>query len=189
MLLQPWCHTNTSCACWTRPWRVSTKPSPLEPTDAVAHYNRALVLQDCSRWREAVISYDQAIAISPQYADAQFNRSLTLLYLGDFARGGPHSIALGEHPATGHRRQAKFSAAALAGRTVHRGQAPADLPRAGPGRHDPVFVVMRRWRPRRERALSSKCQRHSWTCSAISRASPRWLPRVAHCRRLITIVR
>jgi hypothetical protein len=61
----------------------------LEPTDAVAHYNRAMVLQDCSRWEEAVTSYDQAIAINPQFADAQYNRSLTLLFLGDFERGWP----------------------------------------------------------------------------------------------------
>jgi len=48
-----------------------------------------MVLQDCSRWSDAVASYNRAIAINPQYADAQFNRALTLLYLGDFANGWP----------------------------------------------------------------------------------------------------
>jgi hypothetical protein len=59
----------------------------LEAGDAMAHYNRALLLQDCSRWDEALTSYDQAIAINPEFADAQYNRSLTLLLLGHFESG------------------------------------------------------------------------------------------------------
>jgi hypothetical protein len=58
-----------------------------EATDAMAHYNRALSLQQCSRWDEAIASYDQAIAINPEFSDAQYNRSLTSLFLGDFESG------------------------------------------------------------------------------------------------------
>ena len=39
------------------------------------------------RWDEALASYDQAIAIDPSYADAQYNRALLQLFLGDFTNG------------------------------------------------------------------------------------------------------
>ena len=59
----------------------------LDPTDVMAHYNRALLMQDCSRWDEALASYDRAIELNPQFADAQYNRSMAQLFLGDFERG------------------------------------------------------------------------------------------------------
>lgn len=45
---------------------------------AMAHYNRALLMQDCSRWDEVLASYDHAIAIDPGFADAQYNRGLEM---------------------------------------------------------------------------------------------------------------
>jgi hypothetical protein len=73
--------------------------------DAMAHYNRALLLQERFCWLEALASYDRAIKIDPSFADAQFNRSLNLLFLGDFARGwnayewrwkNAHRLSIGE---------------------------------------------------------------------------------------------
>jgi hypothetical protein len=53
----------------------------------MVHYNRALLMQDCFRWHEALSSYNQAISVDPGFADAQYNRSLALLFLGDFESG------------------------------------------------------------------------------------------------------
>jgi len=61
----------------------------IDATDALTHYNRALLMQEMHRWDDAIASYDRAIAINPNYAEAQFNRSLALLFLGDFAMGWP----------------------------------------------------------------------------------------------------
>jgi hypothetical protein len=44
-------------------------------------------LQDCSRWDEALQSYDRAISVDPEFADAQYNRAVALLNCGDFGRG------------------------------------------------------------------------------------------------------
>ena len=53
----------------------------------MAHYNRALLMQDCLQWDEALASYDRAIKLNPQFADAQYNRSMAQLFLGDFEQG------------------------------------------------------------------------------------------------------
>ena len=53
----------------------------------MAPYNRALLMQDCSRWEEALADYERAIALNPQYADALYNRSMAQLFLGDFEAG------------------------------------------------------------------------------------------------------
>jgi tetratricopeptide (TPR) repeat protein len=45
--------------------------------------NRALVLQQIGRVEEAFADYNKALAIKPDLADAQFNRSMCLLTLGD----------------------------------------------------------------------------------------------------------
>jgi hypothetical protein len=45
--------------------------------------NRALVLQQIGRIEEAFADYNKALAIKPDLADAQFNRSMCLLTLGD----------------------------------------------------------------------------------------------------------
>jgi hypothetical protein len=61
----------------------------LAPSDGLAHYNRALLMQDLFRWDDAMASYDAAIAIRADHAEAQFNRALLSLYLGDFTTGWP----------------------------------------------------------------------------------------------------
>jgi len=49
--------------------------------------NRGRALQALDRHREAVESFNRAIALQKDYADAHSNRALSLLALGDFARG------------------------------------------------------------------------------------------------------
>jgi hypothetical protein len=46
-----------------------------------------LLLQECSRWEEALADYDRSIAANPQFADALYNRSMAQLFLGDFEQG------------------------------------------------------------------------------------------------------
>jgi hypothetical protein len=53
----------------------------------MAPYNRALLMQDISRWEDAIADYDRAIALNPQFADAIYNRSMAQLFLGDFEEG------------------------------------------------------------------------------------------------------
>jgi tetratricopeptide (TPR) repeat protein len=48
--------------------------------------NRALVLQQIGRVEEALSDYNKALEIKPDLADAQFNRSMCLLTLGDKQR-------------------------------------------------------------------------------------------------------
>ncbi len=49
--------------------------------------NRGRALQALNRHADAVASFDKAIALQKDYADANFNRALSLLTLGDLARG------------------------------------------------------------------------------------------------------
>jgi tetratricopeptide (TPR) repeat protein len=49
--------------------------------------NRGRALQALNRQREAVACFDRAIALQKDYADAHFNAALSLLTLGDYARG------------------------------------------------------------------------------------------------------
>jgi tetratricopeptide (TPR) repeat protein len=57
------------------------------PRHAQAWNNRGRALQALNRHHEAVESFGKAIAIEPDYADAHSNRALSLLTLGDLARG------------------------------------------------------------------------------------------------------
>jgi len=59
----------------------------LKPDFADALVNRGNALHYLGRGREAIASFDAAIALSPQLAEAHWNKALTLLALGDFARG------------------------------------------------------------------------------------------------------
>jgi tetratricopeptide (TPR) repeat protein len=59
----------------------------LAPTHVTAWNNRGRALQALNRHAEAVQCFDQAIALQKDYADAHFNRALSLLTLGDLARG------------------------------------------------------------------------------------------------------
>jgi tetratricopeptide (TPR) repeat protein len=57
------------------------------PNHAGALRNRGLALAALNRHREAVGSFDRAIAIKPDDADAHFDAAMSLLTLGDYARG------------------------------------------------------------------------------------------------------
>jgi tetratricopeptide (TPR) repeat protein len=57
------------------------------PNHAQAWNNRGRALQVLNRHREAVESFGKALALEPNYADAHSNRALSLLTLGDLARG------------------------------------------------------------------------------------------------------
>ena len=59
------------------------------PDYADAHYNRGIVLQVMKHPEAAVLSFDRAIALRPDYAAAWWNKSLTLLQNGRFAAGLP----------------------------------------------------------------------------------------------------
>jgi tetratricopeptide (TPR) repeat protein len=61
----------------------------LTPDNPQAWNNRGRALQALNRHQEAVQSFDKAIALDKSYADAHSNRALSLLTLGDFARGFP----------------------------------------------------------------------------------------------------
>ena len=58
-----------------------------DPTVARAWYNRGNILQDLLRHAEAVSSYDTAIRLEPEHPGANWNRSLSLLTVGDYERG------------------------------------------------------------------------------------------------------
>src|SRR3978361_177007 len=47
--------------------------------------NRGVVLHSLGRLDEALASFDRALALRPDYADAQMNQAMTRLLLGDFA--------------------------------------------------------------------------------------------------------
>jgi tetratricopeptide (TPR) repeat protein len=55
--------------------------------DADALDDRGSILAALQRHAEALASYDQALAIAPDSAKAHWNRSLTLLRIGDFDQG------------------------------------------------------------------------------------------------------
>ena len=57
------------------------------PQNVKAWNNRGRALQALNRHREAVECFDQAIALQKDYADAHFNAALSLLTVGDYARG------------------------------------------------------------------------------------------------------
>jgi len=59
----------------------------LAPTHARAWNNRGRALQALNRHSEAIASFDKAIASQKDDAAAHFNRALSLLTIGDLARG------------------------------------------------------------------------------------------------------
>jgi tetratricopeptide (TPR) repeat protein len=61
----------------------------LKPEFADALVNRGNALHYLGREREALASLDFAIALAPQLAEAHWNKALTCLALGDFAKGLP----------------------------------------------------------------------------------------------------
>jgi hypothetical protein len=61
----------------------------LAPGAADILNNRGVALAALNRHGEALASYDRALALKPEYARARFNRALSHLVMGDFARGWP----------------------------------------------------------------------------------------------------
>jgi tetratricopeptide (TPR) repeat protein len=59
----------------------------LEPDHADAHFNRAVVLELCKRFPEALQAFERAIALRPDFAAAQYNRALLQLQTGNFGAG------------------------------------------------------------------------------------------------------
>ena len=57
------------------------------PGQVKALNSRGRALQALNRHADALASFDKAIALQKDYADAQLNRALSLLTLGDLARG------------------------------------------------------------------------------------------------------
>jgi tetratricopeptide (TPR) repeat protein len=60
-----------------------------KPDFTYARVNRGNALRCLDRHDEALASFDHALALEPQLADAHWNKALELLLLGDFARGWP----------------------------------------------------------------------------------------------------
>ena len=56
----------------------------VDSKDAYALYNRGRSLQELKRFDEALASYDKALALKPDYADAFNNRGLALQELRRF---------------------------------------------------------------------------------------------------------
>lgn len=59
----------------------------LDAGNAEAHLNRGKVLIDLNRVRMAIGSFDQALEVRPDFAEAEFCKSLALLVSGDFEKG------------------------------------------------------------------------------------------------------
>ena len=74
----------------------------MRPEDALANYGKALKIEpkfagalvgqgnalvDLKRPEDALASYDKALNLTPDSAEALFNRGLTLLMMGEFAKG------------------------------------------------------------------------------------------------------
>jgi len=63
------------------------KATTLQPGLAPAHNNLGTVLRSLQRFEEAVASFERAAAVQPDNGGPLWNLALTLLTLGDFARG------------------------------------------------------------------------------------------------------
>ena len=59
----------------------------MRPDYAEALSNRGNTLQELQRFEEALASYDRALALRPDFAEAHFNEALCRLLIGDFDRG------------------------------------------------------------------------------------------------------
>jgi tetratricopeptide (TPR) repeat protein len=57
------------------------------PEHVNAWLNRGHALAALNRHRDAVTSYDRTLALQPDHADAHFNAAMSLLTVGDYARG------------------------------------------------------------------------------------------------------
>jgi tetratricopeptide (TPR) repeat protein len=59
----------------------------VQPDFAEALSNRGLTLKELKRFEEALASYDRALEVRPDYAEAHWNEALLRLLTGDFSRG------------------------------------------------------------------------------------------------------
>ena len=59
----------------------------MRPDYAEALSNRGVTLQELKRFEEALASYDRALTVRPDYAEAHWNEALLRLLIGDFSRG------------------------------------------------------------------------------------------------------
>jgi tetratricopeptide (TPR) repeat protein len=57
------------------------------PSDVAAWNNRGNALRALGRLNEAIDSHSQALAIDPEFANAQWNQSLCRLLIGDYTQG------------------------------------------------------------------------------------------------------
>ena len=80
-----WCWRRS--AATRRRWRATSARWRSSPDFADALVNRGSALHHLGRNDEAIASLDRAIALSPELAEAHWNKGLTCLSLGDFARG------------------------------------------------------------------------------------------------------
>jgi hypothetical protein len=87
-----------------------------EPHARQALNNRAVVLSGLDRDREAIVDFDQAVALAPQDAMPRANRSMCLLRLGRLREAWDDY--LWRESATGSRPSARWPAS-LVGRRIH----------------------------------------------------------------------
>jgi tetratricopeptide (TPR) repeat protein len=66
---------------------VSTLDCTSDVDDPVAHINHGTILTALNRLQEALLSYDRALQLRPDHAEARYNRAFTLLTLGRFEDG------------------------------------------------------------------------------------------------------
>lgn len=59
----------------------------INPNNSAAYSNICPAFKALKRYDEALASYDLAVAIKPDYAEAHHNKSLCQLLLGDFTNG------------------------------------------------------------------------------------------------------
>jgi len=72
---------------WARAVVSFDQTIALEPTHALAQFNLGVSQHELKQTSAAIASYDKAIALSPQHAQAHWNKSLALLFGGDYRRG------------------------------------------------------------------------------------------------------
>jgi tetratricopeptide (TPR) repeat protein len=88
--------------------------------DPELHFNRAIALQDARRLREALASYDRALALRPDYALARNCRGLARLSQGDYEGGWADYEARLTHKTRPVRAQSypSWDGTSLSGRTI-----------------------------------------------------------------------
>ena len=81
MMLKVTIGTPTRCASsgvLRKHWRRSTAPSPYKHYRTKAHDGQGITLASLQRFDEAISSFDTAVALKPDYAEAYNNRHLVL---------------------------------------------------------------------------------------------------------------